>query len=109
MIDSISHEITGDMVQIRDSFGAIPPVQAWQNQTALQTASALCDPFGIKVADEAGLTEVFDNFSSQPCETVAKVLVRLARLRGVWIGDDSPEALCVFLTMAKSLCPTSWI
>ena len=47
------------------------PLQAWQNQTALQIARALCEPYGIKVADEVGLSEVFDDFASQPGETVA--------------------------------------
>ena len=41
------------------------PLQAWQNQTALQIAHALCEPYGIKVADEADLSEVFDDFASQ--------------------------------------------
>ena len=78
---------------------AQPRLQAWQNQTALQIAHALCEPYGIKVADEAdlsevdlsevdlsevGLSEVFDNFASQPGETVAKALVRLARAQ--WHG-----------------------
>ena len=82
------------------------PLQAWQNQTALQIAHALCEPYGIKVADEAdlsevdlsevGLSEVFDNFASQPGETVAKALVRLARLRGVWIGDAAPDGALRF-------------
>ena len=70
------------------------PLQAWQKQTAPQIARALCEPYGIKVADEAdlsevdlsevGLSEVFDNFASQPCETAAKALVRLARAQ--WHG-----------------------
>ena len=46
------------------------PLQAWQKQTAPQIARALCEPYGIKVADEmdlseVGLSEVFDNFASQ--------------------------------------------
>ena len=55
----------------------------------LQSASALCEPYGIKVADEVGLSEVFDNFASQPGETVAKALLRLARLRGVDWGRST--------------------
>ena len=93
------------------------PLQAWQNQTSLQIAHALCEPYGIKVADEADLSEVdlsemdlsevFDNFASQPGETVAKALVRLARLRGVWIGDAAPDGTLRFLTLAKSVRPIS--
>ena len=50
------------------------PLQAWQKQTAPQIDRALCEPYGIKVADEAdlsevdlsevGLSEVFDDFAS---------------------------------------------
>ena len=86
------------------------PLQAWQKQTAPQIARALCEPYGIKVADEAdlsevGLSEVFDNFASQPGETVAKVLVRLARLRGVWIGDAAPGGALRFFNPGRKHAP----
>ena len=81
------------------------PLQAWQNQTALQIAHALCEPYGIKVADEVGLSEVFDNFASQPGETVAKALLRLARLRGVWIGDAAPDGTLRFFDPGKKHAP----
>ena len=72
------------------------PLQAWQKQTAPQIAHALCEPYGIKVADEADLSEVdlsevFDDFASQPGETVAKALVRLARAQ--WHGKKRAAQL----------------
>ena len=81
------------------------PLQAWQSQTAPQIARALCEPYGIKVADEVGLSEVFDNFASQPGETVAKALLRLARLRGVWIGDAAPDGTLRFFDPGKKHAP----
>ena len=84
---------------------AQPRCTAWQNQTTLQTARALCEPYGIKVVDEVGLSEVFDNFASQPGETVAKALVRLARLRGVWIGDTAPDGTLRFFDPGKKRVP----
>ena len=88
-----------------DLVGCAAPLQAWQNQTALQIAHALCEPYGIKVADEVGLSGVFDDFASQPGETVAKALLRLARLRGVWIGDAAPDGTLRFFDPGKKRAP----
>ncbi len=76
--------------QSADLIDCATPLAAWQNQTALQIAKALCAPYGVQVADEAGRAEPFAQFATQPGETAAQACARLATSRGVWLGDAAP-------------------
>ncbi len=113
MIDSISHEVAAQEVRTvvagrsasADLVDCAAPLQAWQNQSALQIAHALTSSFGLQVADKAGLSEPFAHFATRPGESVAQALVRLARLGGAWVGDVAPAGHLRFFIPGKGRAP----
>ena len=77
----------GDLVDC--SIGA----RRYRKQTLGQIARAMCEPFGISVADDVGDTEQFRSFSVEDGETVFEALDRAARMRGVLLVSGFDGAL----------------
>ncbi len=60
----------------------------WKGRSLAQIARDLCEPFGIRVIEEAPVPETFASFNIQEGETVFECLERAARMRGVLLVSD---------------------
>lgn len=94
---------TGDVVDC-----SAPP-DVLRRVTLLTLARALCTPLGVEVFDAANDAYVYDRVKPDAGETVADVLQRVARDRGILITDDAQGRLVLYRPDAAPVNPTPLI
>lgn len=117
-LDKVTHKMGADSAQVtvqgRDKTGdlvdcsAVYPGGQWRNRTLQQIAQDLCTPFGVAVrweVDDPEAAKPFTSFTLELSETVADVLSRAARHRGVLVTSNAAGDL-VFTQADKSATDT---
>lgn len=117
-LDKVTHKMGADSAQVtvqgRDKTGdlvdcsAVYPGGQWRNRTLQQIAQDLCAPFGVAVrweVDDPEAAKPFTSFTLELSETVADVLSRAARHRGVLVTSNTAGDL-VFTQADKSATDT---
>ncbi len=117
-LDSVSHKMGADSAQVtikgRDKTGdlvdcsAVYPGGQWRQRTLQQIAQDLCSPFGIAVhwaVSDPEAAKPFTSFTLELSESVADVLSRAARHRGVLVTSDADGDL-VFTQAANTATDT---
>ncbi|MCA9469558.1 MAG: hypothetical protein KC643_29510 [Nitrospira sp.] len=102
--DANSHSIavtgrskTADLIDCSDE----PPWSSIHNQTILQIAHRMAQPFGVDIVDNLkDKTEPLSQFDSNPGDTVFSTISRLASRKGCLVTDDEKGRL--LLTRAGS-------
>nr|BDD45835.1 tail protein [Gammaproteobacteria bacterium] len=79
----------------RDLVDCGRPARQWQNQTLLQLARALADPFGITVRADTDVGAAFERPAIEPGQTAFEFLEKLARQRGVRFISDPDGTLVI--------------
>ncbi|WP_334468793.1 phage baseplate assembly protein [Arsenophonus sp. PmNCSU2021_1] len=113
-LDRVSHKMGADAAQVtikgRDKTGdlvdcsAVYPGGQWRHRTLQQIAQDLCSPFGIAVrwaVSDPEAAKPFTSFTLELSESVADVLSRAARHRGVLVTSDAAGDL-VFTQAANT-------
>lgn len=78
----------------------------YDDQTIDKIAEALLQPFGISAQFEAEPGQTFERVEVKPGENIMPVLVKLAKQRGLVIGE-TPEGDALFTTAAVSGAPAA--
>lgn len=74
--------------------GVAPPWTNISNQTIVQMANALAEPYGVDIVDRLGSeTDVIPDFAPNPGDPVFTIIEKKARTKGVLITDDAQGRL----------------
>lgn len=74
--------------------GVVPPWTDISNQTIVQVANTLAEPYGVAIVDALGAeTDVIPKLGPNPGDTVFAVIEKAARIKGALVTDDAQGRL----------------
>jgi prophage tail gpP-like protein len=85
----VGRSLTGDLIDC-----GCPSIE-WRGRRLAAIARSLCQPFGITVQDQVGLSQVFQHYKPAPAVSCFEALAQGAKHHGVWLTTNPQGDLVI--------------